>query len=315
MTNGICEIGAYVPEQFADAIEAGAKLGVDPSFITDKLGTRWLPRLDDALGTADMAVAAARDALARWGGDAGRIRVLVVCTQSPEGEGLPHTSAVVHRLLGLGNEVAAFDVSLGCSGYVYGLSVVDALLGRIGGDGVGLLITADPYSRMLNNEDRDTALLFGDAATATIIGPAGELKLGRVLMATDGAGGDALVRRGGHFVMAGRRVFNFAATRVPEQIRQLLQLEGLDSGDIDAFILHQGSRYIVETIAGRLGIDQAKAPILMSETGNTVSSSVPLVLRHVIRDAAHRRVVVSGFGVGLSWASMLLSRGAPATAP
>lgn len=299
-------IGTAIAPDSMDVWAAAERLGVDPVFVDDKLGTRNLPRLAPAMGTADLASAAVRDALSRWAGDPRQIRVLVVCTQSPHGEGLPHTAAIVQQQTGLGLDVAAFDISLGCSGYVYGLAVVEGMLRSTGGHGV--LVTADPYSRMIDPDDRDTALLFGDAATATILGSDGEWCLGARRFATDGAGASALERRGGRFRMAGRQVFNFAATRVPEQVISLLREEGLGVGDIDLWALHQGSKFIVETIAQRLGAPADRVPVLLDRTGNTVSSSIPLILREHLDRADLQRILISGFGVGLSWASMLLER-------
>lgn len=303
----IAAIGHFVPPGGVDALELGRSLGVDEEFIRQKLGTARLPRIGEEMDTADLATAACRDALERWGGAAEGLRALIVCTQSPHGEGLPHTAATVQHALGLGTSIAAFDISLGCSGYVYGLAVIDSLLSRIG-SGYGVLVTADPYSWMLDERDRDTALLFGDAATATVVGPEGQLTIGRAILETDGGGGDALRRSGGLFHMAGRQVFNFAATRVPRQVESLLAAERLQASDIDAFVLHQGSRYIVETIASRLRADPSRVPVEISSTGNTVSSSIPLILRSMVHDESKRRIVLSGFGVGLSWGSMLLLR-------
>jgi 3-oxoacyl-[acyl-carrier-protein] synthase-3 len=299
-------IGHAIAGDAVDALEVAARLGVDPAFVRDKLGTSVLPRLQAGVGTADLAVAAVRDALSRWSGDAGQLRVLVVCTQNPDGEGLPHTAAIVQQRAGLGRDLAAFDISLGCSGYVYGLAVVEGMLHSTGG--YGLLVTADPYSRMLDPDDRDTALLFGDAATATILGPEGTWCLGARRFGTDGSGSTALERRGGRFHMAGRQVFNFAATRVPEQLSELLRSEALQPHDIDRWILHQGSRYIVETIAHRMGLPLDRVPVELERTGNTVSSSIPLILRQFVDHSDLRRIVLSGFGVGLSWASMILTR-------
>ncbi|NBX36598.1 MAG: ketoacyl-ACP synthase III [Planctomycetes bacterium] len=299
-------IGQAIAGGVTDALDVAARLGVDPTFVRDKLGTRSLPRLQQGFGTADLAVEAVRDALSRWAGDTGQLRVLVVCTQSPDGEGLPHTAAIVQQRVGLARNLAAFDISLGCSGYVYGLAVVEGMLHSTGG--YGLLVTADPYSRMINPDDRDTALLFGDAATATILGPEGTWCLGARRFATDGSGAAALERRGGRFHMAGRQVFNFAATRVPEQLSELLCSEALEPRDIDQWILHQGSRYIVETIANRMGLPLDRVPVALERTGNTVSSSIPLILRHCGDRPDLRRIVLSGFGVGLSWASMILTR-------
>lgn len=303
---GILAIGQALGRDRADVRGLADRLGVAVEFVEEKLGTRHLPRLGLGQDTADLAVEALHNLLSRCSIDRMDIRVLVVCTQSPDGEGLPHTAALVQDRVGLRTDIAAFDISLGCSGYVYGLAVVEGMIRATGGFGV--LITADPYSKMIDPDDRDTALLFGDAATATLIGPGGTWALGSRRFGTDGSGASALIRRSGRFCMAGRQVFNFAATRVPEQVREVLLSEGLGTSDIDLWALHQGSKYIVQTLADRIGVPRARVPVMLERTGNTVSSSIPLVLEAHIDRPEIQRIVVSGFGVGLSWATMVLRR-------
>lgn len=235
---------------------------------------------------------------------------LVVCTQNPDGSGLPHTSAVVHGKLGLPAQCACFDVSLGCSGYVYGLSIVQSFMqqNRLAR---GLLFTADPYSKIIDPKDKNTALLFGDAATVTLLDAAeqpGRWRMGPFRFATRGKDGAALENRAGTLAMNGRAVFNFSATEVPPQVSALLADAGLKAEDVDLFLFHQGSRFIVDQLAKRLDLPAAKVPVNLAEQGNTVSSSLPLLLQEHLGDSRLRRILLSGFGVGLSWASCLLTR-------
>jgi 3-oxoacyl-[acyl-carrier-protein] synthase-3 len=175
----------------------------------------------------------------------------------------------------------------------------------------GLLLTCDPYSKILAPGDRNTALLFGDAAVATLLqaDPAsGGWLPTKFKFGTDGRSGRALHNDAGTLTMEGRAVFNFSATAVPEQIKALLREAELTSAEIDLFLFHQGSKFIVDTLRKRLELPVEKVPLRLTEQGNTVSSSIPLLLEEQLARRDISRVVISGFGVGLSWASGLLER-------
>ncbi|MGH9204004.1 MAG: 3-oxoacyl-ACP synthase III family protein, partial [Vicinamibacterales bacterium] len=234
------------------------------------------------------------------------LECLVVVTQNPDSHGLPHTSAVVHGKLGLAARCAAFDISLGCSGFVYGLATVSAFMAA-NGMACGVLVTADPYSKIIGPEDRDTVMLFGDGAAATLLSDDPVWRIGRTDFGTLGQQRDALVvKADGKLAMNGRGVFNFSATEVPPSIRRALAANRVELGDIDRFILHQGSRFIIDTIAKRLGIED-RTPFCAENYGNLVSSSIPVALAEAVKDS-DRRIVISGFGVGLSFASTVLTR-------
>jgi 3-oxoacyl-[acyl-carrier-protein] synthase-3 len=220
---------------------------------------------------------------------------------------LPHTSAIVQDKLGLSTNVAAFDISLGCSGYVYGIYAIKGFMEAAGLKN-GLLITADPYSKIVDPEDRNTTMLFGDAATATWMGEDAIWQLGKAKFGTDGSGAPHLKVTDGVFFMNGRQVFNFALLKVPAHLHELLNQSGLTSQDIDAFCIHQGSAAIVDAVARRFENEPEKFIKDMVETGNTVSSSIPLLLEKHMFDSSWKRVAISGFGVGLSWGSALIHR-------
>jgi 3-oxoacyl-[acyl-carrier-protein] synthase-3 len=204
--------------------------------------------------------------------------------------------------------VAAFDVSLGCSGYVYGLYAIKGFM-QAAGLKNGLLITADPYSKIVDPEDRNTTMLFGDAATH-LDGRGRGMATGQARFGTDGSGAEHLKVTDGNFFMNGRQVFNFALVKVPAHLHELLDASGLQSSDIDAFCIHQGSAAIVDAVARRFEEQHPEKFVKdMLETGNTVSSSVPLLLQKHMLDSSWKRVAISGFGVGLSWGSAILYRG------
>jgi len=307
---GIKSIASYVPAAGVDNYAQGAKFGKDEEFILGKIGSAFLPRKDDAQETSDLCVEAANQLFANNPGlSRDAIDVLIVVTQNGDEEGLPHTAAIVQHKLGLTTRVAAFDISLGCSGYVYGIYAIKGFMEAAGLKN-GLLITADPYSKIVDPEDRNTTMLFGDAATATWLGEDAPWQLGKSMFGTDGSGAEFLKTTDGAFFMNGRQVFNFALVKVPAHLNELLSDSGLKSSDIDAFCIHQGSAAIVDAVARRF--EDGKAPEKfvkdMLETGNTVSSSIPLLLEKHVLNSSWKRIAVSGFGVGLSWGSAILYR-------
>ncbi len=235
------------------------------------------------------------------------IDCVVVCTQNPDGYGLPHTSAIVHGKLELTEHVASFDISLGCSGYVYALAIVTAFM-QANGLKQGLLFTADPYSKIVDPNDKATALLFGDAATVTLLTDTPKLLLEQGLYNTHGQEHDSLQRRKNALYMNGRAIFNFSMTAVPRQIEALLSKSGCQLEDFDLIITHQASKFLLDTLTRRMNVDPDKMPSNLAEIGNTVSSSIPILLEEYVHQSNIQRILISGFGVGLSWASAIITR-------
>ena len=304
---GVKAISSYVPEQTIDNVKQARELGESDDFISTKIGALKLPCMPESWETSDMAVAAVKKLAEQHGLDFEVVDAVVVVTQNGDGSGLPHTAAIVQDKLKLKGHVAAFDISLGCSGYVYGLSVVKGLM-REAGLKNALLITADPYSKVIDRQDRITTLLFGDAATATWLTEGGVWRFGKPLLETDGSGACNLVVDNRTLSMNGRQVFNFASKKVPKQIREFLETNNLEATDIDVFCLHQGSASIVDAIAKRFPEVSDRFVSDISETGNTVSSSIPLLLEKILHHDGVNKILVSGFGVGLSWATNVLYR-------
>lgn len=303
---GVQAVASYLPRGRVDNLAQADRFDTDREFVEQKIGVSELPRFEEHDTVVGASVAAFRNLCENESIDLGEIECVVLCTQNPDKGGLPHNSALIHAELGLSEHCACFDIGLGCSGYVYGLSVIQSFMSA-NGMKKGLLFTCDPYSRILNPEDKNTCLLFGDAAAVTLISDAPRYVLSAASFSTRGAGSSALQKKGSLLEMNGRAVFNFALQDVPKQIAKVLEVSGLGVQDVDMFLLHQGSRFMLENVIKRAGIPPEKAPVRMSETGNTVSSSIPLLLETVLlkRDVRNNPnvVLMSGFGVGLSWAS------------
>ncbi|RBO85742.1 ketoacyl-ACP synthase III [Marinomonas aquiplantarum] len=304
---GIRAIGSYLPENKINNVEQARQFGESDDFISTKIGALQLPCMPDGMETSDMAVAAVKVLVQDHDLDLETVDAVVVVTQNGDGSGLPHTAAIVQDKLDLKGRVAAFDLSLGCSGYVYGLSVVKGLMEQAGLKNA-LLITADPYSKIIDRKDRITTLLFGDAATATWLTEESEWKFGKPLLDTDGSGASNLLVNDKTLSMNGRQVFNFASKKVPKQIRDYLESNNLQMTDIDIYCLHQGSASIVDAIAKRFPEVSDRFISDIRNTGNTISSSIPFLLQNVLNKDNVQKVLMSGFGVGLSWATNMLYR-------
>lgn len=307
---GIEAIGSYLPQTKLDNYEAGTRWDLKPDFIESKIGVTERLVKDADEDTSDMAVNAFEALREKTGSDLTDVDVLVVVTQNPD-HNIPHVSGLVHGKLGLPDSISTFDISLGCSGYVYGLHILAGFIQSVGMTR-GVLITADPYSKVVDADDKNTFLLFGDAATATLIGP------DPVYVTHSFAGGSqgdlkrALICEDGKLEMNGRDIFNFAATSIPGLVAQTLERADLTLDEIDSFLFHQGSGFILDTLVRRMKIDPAKVARGLKHVGNTVSSSIPLLLEVEIASAFRNQLLLCGFGVGLSYASCICERRNPA---
>jgi 3-oxoacyl-[acyl-carrier-protein] synthase-3 len=305
---GIHNIGSYIPLSTIDNRNRCHQFNKDEAFIREKTGFIKLTRKDKEMETSDMCVTAYKALNHKTNIDLKNIDCILVCTQNPDGYGLPNTAAIVHEKLGLPSTVAAFDVSLGCSGYIYSLNILSNFME---GNGMrsGLLFTADPYSKVLDPNDYVTELLFGDAATCSLISDNPVYAFGNTLFGTDGSKHNAInvdvkTRR---LSMDGRDVFKFTMRVIPKHILNCIRINNLTPQSIDLFLLHQASKYIIENISRKLDLAAEKVPFHASELGNTVSSTLPILLEDYIKDGP-AFILLCGFGVGLSWASTILKR-------
>lgn len=284
------------------------------------------------LTTADLCAHAADELLKRCRIDRDSIGLLVFVSQS-EDYYLPATAALLQHRLGLSTRTMAFDVGLGCSGYVYGLSIVASLL-RNGGIGKALLLTGDVSTITVSPEDKSTWPLFGDAGTATLIEATPGTSPWHFNFMTDGGGADAIIIPDGgarnkinekslcvdtvaegvrrhrlHLVLNGADIFAFATREVPALVRALAEYCGRPPDSMDYFVMHQANKLMNETIRKKLGIAAEKTPYSLDQFGNTSSASIPLTMVTRMREDLESRpleLLLSGFGVGLSCGNVFL---------
>lgn len=323
------DIAVAIPAHRVSSDTLAAWVQMDRAFITDKIGVESRAFLREEENLLDLAMVACQQLWERNPALSSRqVELLMVVTQNPDFK-LPHSSALLQKALALDNNTACFDVNLGCSGYVYALSIAK---GFMAAEGIadGIVVTCDPYSKIMGPTDRDTLPLFGDAATATWLSRETGGELGRLDYGTDGGGANHLIVKAGgsaypvsnlwkdaglqypladfRLHMNGRAIFNFMMERVPVSVKNCLVKNDLQISDIDYFVFHQASKFLLEQLGKRMNLPPAKVPCNLREVGNTVSSSIPLLLSQMMdqRLLHQKNVLISGFGVGLSWATNII---------
>lgn len=294
----------------------------DMELIESKTGiaVRHIAAPDEC--SSDLGVAAAEKLFREYDVDRESIDFLLLCTQTPDYP-LPTTACLMQSRLGLRTNTGALDFNLGCSGFVYGLGLADGLI-QSGSAKRVLLVTAETYSKFIHPTDRSLRTIFGDGAAATLLEAADTPSLSAFQYGTDGEGADTLlVAEGGArpvedahtprhrkrwpsaLYMDGPSLINFTVAQVPKVIDQILELSKLDDEAIDLFLLHQATRKMLEQLQTRLGLTEARMPIALETCGNTVSSTIPILIDHLRREGRltpGMRNMLIGFGVGWSWA-------------
>jgi 3-oxoacyl-[acyl-carrier-protein] synthase-3 len=274
---------------------------------------------------SDLGVQAAEKLFEQYSIAPESIDFLLLCTQTPDYP-LPTTSCLMQDRLGLPKSSGALDFNLGCSGFVYGLAMADGLI-RTGSANRILLITAETYSKYIDAEDRSLRTIFGDGAAATLIEAAAEPTIAGYCYGTDGSGADTLlVTKGGNrlatdahtprhrqrwksdLYMDGPSLINFTVEAVPELVDQVLAATNLKIEQVDLFIMHQATLKMMQHLLDRLNLSKARMPIVMDKVGNTVSSTIPIVIDHLRRAdklSMGSQSMLVGFGVGWSWAGCM----------
>ncbi|HIQ21970.1 MAG TPA: ketoacyl-ACP synthase III [Planctomycetes bacterium] len=314
-------VGSAVPDRLVTN-EDLASLGYDADWIVQRTGILERRYAPPETATGDLAYEAARRCVADGGVDPRDIDLLILGTYTPD-QLLPATACTVQDRLGV--TAPAMDLQVACAGFVYAM-VTGAQFIASGCNKLVLVIGADCNSRVINPRDRHTYPLFGDAAGAVLLAP-GSPEQGLIAYAwgADGSGADLLCRRVGgsrypfheadsvdglHFLkMEGRPVFKWAIRMLSESITGVLQTAGMTVEDLNLVILHQANMRIINSAIKDLGIDPAKVFNNLERYGNTSAASVPLALDEAYRQGRVRRgdcVLLSGFGAGLAWGTVLL---------
>jgi 3-oxoacyl-[acyl-carrier-protein] synthase III len=328
---GITKVAYTVPAQRLTHDEIASRFGRDQmdktAISTGILERRVAP---SHVCASDLAAHSAEALFQRCGVDRKTIDLLLFATQTPDYL-LPTTACILQHRLGLPQAIAAFDINLGCSQYVYSLGVASGMLGS-GLANRALVLTGDTVSRILNPKDRSVVPLFGDAGTATLMERVPE---GTGFVAfdfgTDGAGAEALiwpasglrlprsaetarevtdksgsVRSQNDMYMDGAAIFMFTMRTIPETVNRVLAKAKASLDDVDLFVFHQASKFIVDNAIRKLKIPREKVHMKLENLGNSGGSTVGICLADAIKTGALKpgmRVLLSAFGVGLSWAS------------
>jgi len=305
---GINQIGVYLPKDRISNLEKLEKFDTTEDFIINKIGIQEVSIKEAEEDVSQMCVKAFEHLKSKQEIDLEKIKACILVTQNPESN-IPHSSALIHDQLNLPLDCACFDISLGCSGYVYGLSVIKSFMDS-NNISEALLFTCDPYSKIMNYEDKNTSLLFGDAATVThMVSENPTFSLGKFTFGTFGKESHNLTAGidGSKLFMNGRGIYNFVIRNIPKDIKKLYEINDVEEESIDAFLFHQGSKFMLESLARRMRVEPAKMIFSAKQYGNTVSSSIPILLEDHANSNLNR-IVISGFGVGLSWSSTILER-------
>ena len=314
---GIRDVACYLPEGLLRSSELAARLDFKPGFLENKVGVeeRHIAARDES--TSDMAIRAFAKLTQRFPDeDFGDVGLVLLCTQNPDYK-MPHTASIVQYRLGLPKSALSFDINLACSGYVSTVVTAKALMQELGVR-KALVFTADPYSKIIKPMDKTTIALFGDAASVSVLEDGARLQICRSLFGNDGSKYEAAIVRGSgtarvdgeaeQFELDGRGIYALLKTEAPPNIRACAELNGLTLDQIDLFIFHQASGWLLQGLREDLGLTPERVPSNIRHIGNTVSSSIPLLLEEVLYNGRPlpRTMLLSGFGAGLAWASLVL---------
>ena len=311
--------GGYLPERIVTNDELARTVDTSDAWIQERTGIRQRHFAARHETTAFMGSAAARQALADAGATAADVDGIILATSTPD-QAFPATALRVQAELGV-TRGFGFDLSAACAGFIYALSVGDAMIRAGQARGV-LVIGSEVYSRILNWQDRGTCVLFGDGAGAVFLraGSAGEVERRGVLSThihAQGTLGDILYVDGavgqpdkpGHLVMNGREVFRHAVTRLSEAVQEALSANGMVQSDVDWLVPHQANLRIIDAMGRKLGLPADRVVVTVDRHANTSAASVPLALVEARRDGRIRDgqlVVLEALGGGLTWGSALV---------
>jgi 3-oxoacyl-[acyl-carrier-protein] synthase-3 len=331
---GISGMAACVPNNTIDNYEYTQYFDKeDVKEIVDKVGIKQRRFAEKDTCSSDLCFAAAEKLIADMNIDKSEIDLLIFVSQTPDYR-MPATSILLQERLGLGKQTAAFDISLGCSAFIYGLSVVYALM-QTGGFRKALLLDGETRSRIYSPKDRKTAFLFGDGGIAAIIENNEKFGESFFSLNSDGSKESLIKINGGgyrmpsseetlkekvvdeygnirteeHGYMFGADVFNFVLLEIPKDIKSLLAFSKSELEEINYYVFHQANSYMNNYLAKKLKLEADKVPTCIEKFGNTSSVSIPLTIVSELQNnlEGRKKMLLSGFGVGMSWASAIIN--------
>jgi 3-oxoacyl-[acyl-carrier-protein] synthase-3 len=313
--SAVTGVGGYLPEQVVTNADLESIVETSDEWIVERTGIRQRHKARDDQPTSDLAVEAAKRALADAGREPGEVDLIIVATTTPDMT-FPATAAIVQRKLGA-PVCIAFDVQAVCSGFVYALSVADGFVAR-GLAKCALVIGAEEMTRLMDWTDRATCVLFGDGAGAVVLEPREgqgtpqDTGLLGFALRCDGTktdllyvdGGPATTGTVGHLRMAGNQVFRHAVVNIAEAITAASAAAGIEVSEADWFVPHQANARIIKGVGDRLGLDENKVILTVAQHANTSAASIPLALDAAIRDGRIKKghlVLLEAMGGGLTW--------------
>ena len=308
--------GSYLPPRIVTNQELATRVDTTDEWIVSRTGIRQRHIADERQTSSDLALEAARAALAAAGTTAGDLDLIIVATSTPDYV-FPSTACLLQAKLGV-RGCAAFDVQAVCSGFVYALAVADSFL-RSGQSRNALVIGAEVFSRILDWNDRATCVLFGDGAGAVVLRADERPGVHASVLHADGSQAGILAVPGNvcggkivgspFLTMDGPAVFKFAVRVLDEVAREILARCGMEIKDVDWLIPHQANVRILDATAKRLGLPAEKVVVTVDRHGNTSAASVPLALDLALRDGRIKRghkVMLQGVGGGFTWGASLV---------
>ncbi|PHV70420.1 3-oxoacyl-ACP synthase [Sporanaerobium hydrogeniformans] len=312
----IIGVGKAVPKKTLTNEEIATFVETSNQWIKERTGIEER-RIAIEETTTSLAVSAAKEAIDEAKIEAETIELVIVATASPDSV-MPNTACLVADALGIKN-ATCFDLSAACSGFLYASEVACSMM-RVGRYKRALVIGAETLSKVVDWEDRGTCILFADGAGATLYEGTNENKVLAFKTQSDGSGAKYLELSASYkanrfhqeepqhpfIVMNGQEVYKFAVTKVPQNIKALLEETPYDVQDIDWFILHQANERIITSVAKKLGVAEEKFFKNIQHYGNTSAASIPIALKEAQNKLKKGdKVLLAGFGAGLTWGSML----------
>lgn len=330
---GISAMAACVPSRVIDNYKYTQYFPEeDVKKVVDKIGVYERRFVDEKTCASDLCYAAAEKLIKDNNIDRTEIDLLVFISQTPDYR-MPATSILLQDRLGLPKSTIAFDVTLGCSGFLYGLSIVYSFMEK-SGLRKALLLDGETRSKVYSPKDRQAAFIFGDAGVAALIERDEKYGDSHFSLNSDGSRGELIMIPGGGYrnmssaetlkekvvdeygnirtdeqgYMKGGDVFNFVIVEVPKDIKRLFAASSNDISEMDYYIFHQANNFINSYIAKKMKLDVAKIPSTIHKYGNTSSVSVPLTIISELKDKLYgqKRIMLSAFGVGMAWATAIV---------